>query len=282
VLLQALLSEIGVSVAVASIASSFVFHREKGSHVLIAIFVGESNGVVNVARHAGSIFLVCLSTRGRFVEGAPEDTLDGVGHLQGVQHGVSTTRAITQGAVRATVTWVTLAELSVVKIPCRVVWVLVGNGAAATVAVAVVRAGSACAAFAFVTGETGALASRAIAATFVGTLAVKVSLIVWRDTGFTSVTIVVTVEFRLTATNKVDTVHLGVQSRVEVTSRTMFAITVKITNRSINESSTVGANSLTAVSSKPIAVAVTLRGFTTRAMSSTVVWARRTGETKDR
>jgi hypothetical protein len=62
----------------------------------------------------------------------------------------------------------------------------------------------------------------------------------------------------------------------------MFAVTIKIANRSINESSTVGANSLTAVSSKPVTVAVTLRGFATSAMSSTVVWARRTGETKDR
>jgi len=149
------------------------------------------------------------------------------------------------------------------------------------VAVAVVRAGSARATFTFVTGETAALPGRTIAGTFVGTLTVKVSLIVRFDARGTSVTIVVTVELRLTAADEVNTEHLGVQSRVEVTGWAMFAITVKITNRSINESSTVGANALTTVSSKPVAVAVTLRGFATSAVSSTVVWARRTGETKD-
>jgi len=149
------------------------------------------------------------------------------------------------------------------------------------VAVAVVRTGSARAAFTFVAGETAALAGSTIAGTFVGTLTVKVSLVVCFDAAGTSVTIVVTVELRLTATNEVNTEHLGVQSRVEVTGWTMFAITVKITNRTINESSTVAANALTAVSSKPVAVAITLGGFTTSAVSSTVVWARRTGETKD-
>jgi hypothetical protein len=97
----------------------------------------------------------------------------------------------------------------------------------------------------------------------------------------TGITVVVTVHLGLTATDEVDTENLGVQSRVEVAGWTMFAVTIEVANRSINESSTVGANSLTAVSSKPVAVAVTLRGFATSTMSSTVVWTRRIRETQD-
>jgi hypothetical protein len=172
--------------------------------------------------------------------------------------------------------------LGVVKIPSGVITVLVGNSTATTVSIAVVRAGSACASFALVAGETVALAGSAIACAFVGTLTVKVCLIVWGNTSCTSVTIVVGVQLGLAATYKVDTENLGVETRIEVTCRSMFAITIKITNGRVNESGTVSANSFTAVGSKPVAVAVTLRSFTTSAVPGTVVWASCTCETENR
>jgi hypothetical protein len=172
--------------------------------------------------------------------------------------------------------------LGVVKIPCRVRRVLVGNCAAATVAVAVVRAGSAGAAFAFVTREAVASASSTIASSLVGAFTVKVSLVVFVFTVFTSVTIVVRVHLGLTTSNEVDTENLGVQTRVEVTRWSVFAITIEISHRSINKGSTVRANALAAVSPEPVAVAITLGGFTTSTMSSTVVWACSTCETENR
>merc|ERR1719337_206188 len=82
--------------------------------------------------------------------------------------------------------------------------------------------------------------------------------------------------------NEVDTENLGVQTRVEVTRWSVFAITIEISHRSINKGSTVRANALAAVSPEPVAVAITLGGFTTGTMPSTVVWASSTCETENR
>jgi len=163
--------------------------------------------------------------------------------------------------------------LGVVKIPCRVSGVLISNRAAAAVAVAVVRAGSAAAAFAFVAREAVASTSSTIASSFVGTLTVKVSLVVFYFTARTSVTIVVRVHLRLTTSNEVNTENLCVQTRIEVTSRSVFAVTIEISHRSINKSGTECANARAAVSAEPVAVAVTLGGVATGTVSSTVVWA---------
>jgi hypothetical protein len=169
--------------------------------------------------------------------------------------------------------------LGVVEIPCRVRWVVIGESAAASVAVAVVWAGGAGATFAFIARETGTHSSGAVAGTLVGAFTVKVSLVVRGDTRRTGVTIDVRVQLGLTTGCVINTVHLCVETRVEVTSWAVLTIAVQISNRSINKGCTVSANSFRAVSSKPVAVAVTLGGVTTSAMSGTVVWARSTCET---
>jgi hypothetical protein len=149
-------------------------------------------------------------------------------------------------------------------------------------AVAVVRTGGASATFALVAREAVASASSTIASSLVGAFTVKVSLVVFGFTVLASVTIVVRVQLGLTTSNEVDTENLGVQTRVEVTRWSVFAITIEISHGSINKGSTVRANALAAVSPEPVAVAITLGGVTTGTMPSTVVWARSTCETENR
>jgi len=172
--------------------------------------------------------------------------------------------------------------LGVVKIPCGVLLVVIGECAAATMAVTVVRTGGAGATFTFVTRETGTLPSGAVACTLVRAFTVKVSLVVRGYATCTGITINVRVQLGLTTSGVINTVDLCVETRVEVTSWAMLPVTVQISNRSVNEGGTVSANSFRAVGSKPVAVAVTLSGVTTSAVSSTVVWARSTCETDNR
>jgi len=149
-------------------------------------------------------------------------------------------------------------------------------------AVAVVRTGGASATFALVARETCTLSSGAIAGTLVGAFTVKVSLVVWGDALFTGVTIDVRVQLGLTTSGVINTVDLCVKTRVEVTSRAVFAVAVQISNRGVDKGCAVSANSCRAVSSIPVAVAITLGGVTTCAVSSTVVWARCACETENR
>jgi hypothetical protein len=172
--------------------------------------------------------------------------------------------------------------LGVVEIPCRVLSVVIGESAAAAMAVAVVWAGGAGATFTFVARETGTLSSGAVTGTLVGAFTVKVSLVVWGGARCTGVTINVGVQLGLTTSGVINTVNLCVQTRIEVTSWAMLPVAVQISNRSVDKGCTVSANSFRAVSSKPVAVAVTLGGVTTSTMSSTVVWARSTCETDNR
>jgi len=169
--------------------------------------------------------------------------------------------------------------LGVVEIPCRVGWVVIGESAAAAVTVAVVWAGGAGATLAFIARKAGTLSSSAVTGTLVSAFTVKVSLVVRGGTRRTGVTIDVRVQLGLTTGGVINTVDLCVETRIEVTSWAMLPVAVQISNRSVDKGCTVSANSFGAVSSIPIAVAVTLGGITTSAMSSTVVWARSTCET---
>ena len=85
----------------------------------------------------------------------------------------------------------------------------------------------------------------------------------------------------MTSGSVTNTVHLGVKTRVKVTGWAAFAVAVQISKGSIDKGCAVNANSVRAVSSIPVAVAVTLSGVTTRVMSGTVAWARCTCEAED-
>jgi hypothetical protein len=115
--------------------------------------------------------------------------LNRVGNFKSIFDGVCTDGAVAHRASGTTVARIANALLSVVKIPCGVRGVGIGDCAATTVSTAVTCAGGAGTTFAFVSWEAIAQASSTVACALVGTFAVKVSFVMGSKTGLTGITV---------------------------------------------------------------------------------------------
>jgi len=137
-------------------------------------------------------------------------------------------------------------------------------------AIAVPRANCAVTTFSPVSREALALSCCAITNSLVGALAVKVSFVPVIGTTSTRISIEFVEKLTATTNNVSNPMNNVVLRRDEGAVWIVSTITVQVTSRAVHEGTAESANAVTAVCTKPVAVAFTLGG-TAHAVAVTVI-----------